>query len=56
MTQEEQQQISAMRNYYERQVANMATEGANMAVALESVAQQLKTAKEEIEKLKPKSE
>ena len=52
MTPEEQQQVNAMRNYYERQCANLATEGANMAIALEGVAQQLKAAKDELAELK----
>ncbi len=56
MTPEEQQQVNAMRNFYERQCANLATEGANMAIALESCAQQLKAVSEERDALKKKYE
>ena len=52
MTPEEQQQVNAMRIYFERQCGNLATEGANMAIALESCAQQLKAAKDELAELK----
>ena len=56
MTPEEQQQVNAAMAYMERQCANLAREGANMAIALEATAQQLKAARDEIEKLKPKLE
>ena len=56
MSPEEQQQVNAMRIYFERQCGNLATEGANMAIALESVAQQLKAAQEKLKSLEPKPE
>ena len=54
MSPEEQQQVNAMRGYYERQCANLATEGAQMAINLEVCAQQLKAAQEKIKELTPK--
>ncbi len=56
MTPEEQQQVNAMRNFYESQIANLSREGANMAVALEDCAQQLKSAKSKIVELTPKTD
>ena len=52
MSPEEQQQVNAMRIYFERQCGNLAAEGASMAIALESCAQQLKAAKDELAELK----
>ena len=54
MTPEEQQQVNAMMRFYEQQVANMAREGAQAAGIAENLAMQLKAAKEEIVKLRPK--
>ena len=56
MTPEEQQQVNAAMAYMERQCANLAREGANMAIALESCAQQLKAAKDELAELKKPKE
>ncbi len=56
MTPEEQQQVNAAMAYMERQCANLAREGANMAIALEGAAQQLQAAKERIKELEPKAE
>ena len=54
MSPEEQQQVNAMRIYFERQCGNLAAEGANMAIALEYCAQQLKAAQEKIKELEKK--
>ena len=56
MTPEEQQQVNAAMAYMERQCGNLAREGANMAIALEACAQQLKAAQERIKELTPKPE
>lgn len=56
MTPEEQQQVNAAMAYMERQCANLAREGANMAIALEGCAQQLKAAQARIKELEPKPE
>ena len=56
MTPEEQQQVNAAMAYMERQCANLAREGANMAIALERCAQQLKAANDRIAELTPKPE
>ncbi len=53
MTPEEQQQVNAAMAYMERQCANLAREGAQMASALENCAQQLKAAQERIKELTP---
>ena len=51
MTQDEQQQVNAMMRFYEQQVANLTSSGAQMAGMAESLAIQLKAVKEQIEKL-----
>ena len=56
MTPEEQQQVNAMRNYYERQIMNMANEGANAAMVAEGFAVRAKKAEEELAALKKKYE
>ena len=56
MTQEEQQQVNAMRAFFERQVGNMASEGANAAALAESLAMQLKAARERIAELEKPSD
>lgn len=63
MTQEEQQQVNAMRAYFERQCANLASEGANAAMTAESFAIRAKKSEDEavklraeLEALKPKPE
>ncbi len=52
MTPEEQQQVNAMRNYYERQIANLANEGANAAMVAEGFALRAKRAEDELAELK----
>ena len=52
MTQDEQQQVNAMMRFYEQQVANLASSGAQMANLAEAFAIQLKAARAELEKLK----
>jgi hypothetical protein len=54
MTQEEQQHVNAMRNFYEAQIANLAREGANAMMLAESFAIRLKAAEAERDALKPK--
>lgn len=54
MTPEEQQQVNAGIAYLERQVANVAREGVNVAMAAESLAIQLKAAQARIKELEPK--
>ena len=54
MTPEEQQQVNAMMRFYEAQVGNLTTAGAQVAMAAENLAMQLKAAKEEIERLDKK--
>lgn len=54
MSPKEQQQVGAGMAYLERQCANLAHEGANAAMLAESLAMQLKEAKEEIVALKEK--
>ena len=56
MTQDEQQQVNAMRAFFERQCGNLASEGANAAALAESLAIRLKAAEAELEKLRPKPE
>ncbi len=56
MTPEEQQQVNAAMAYMERQCANLAREGAQMASALENCAQQLMAAQKRIKELEPKPE
>lgn len=56
MTQDEQQQVSAMMRFYEAQVGNLATAGAQTAIMAESLAIRLKAAQEEIAALKKKYE
>ena len=51
MTPEEQQQVNAMRAFFERQVGNLASEGANAAALAETFAQQLKAAQARIAEL-----
>ena len=52
LTQDEQQQVNAAFAYLERQCANLAREGAQMASNLEACAQQLKAARDELAALK----
>ena len=52
MTPEEQQQVNAMRNFYERQIGNMTTEGANAAMMAEAFAIRAKKAEDERDKLR----
>ena len=56
MSKDEQQQVNAMRAFFERQVGNLASEGANAAALAESLAIKLKAANEELERLRPKPE
>ena len=56
MTQDELQQVNAMRQFFERQCGNLAGEGANAAALAESLAIQLKAAREEVAALKKKYE
>lgn len=56
MTPEEQQQVNAMRQFFERQVGNIASEGANAAALAESLAIRLKAAEAELATLRPKPE
>ena len=56
MTPEEQQQVNAAFRAYEANVANMARECANMAMALEAVAIKLKASEEKVKELTPKPE
>ena len=53
MTPEEQQQLNAMRAFFERQIGNLASEGANAAALAESLAMQLKAAQARIAELTP---
>ena len=55
MTQDEQQQVNARMLFYERQCANLATEGANAAALAESIAIRLKAAEAKIAELTPKA-
>jgi hypothetical protein len=52
MTQDEQQQVNAAFRFFESQVGNVAREGANAMMAVESLAIRLKAAEAEIAKLK----
>ena len=52
MTQEEQMLMNAATQFLERQVANVAREGASMAVQLEIVAQKCKALEAELAALK----
>ena len=52
MTQDEQQQVNAMMRFYEQQVANLASSGAQMANLAEAFSIQLKAVRAELEKLK----
>ena len=54
MTPDEQQQVNAMMRFYEAQVGNLTTAGAQTAIVAESLAIQLKAAREEIAALKMK--
>ena len=54
MTPEEQQQVNAMRNFYERQVMNLANEGANATATAEAFAIRAKKAEDELAVLKAK--
>ena len=56
MTPEEQQQVNAMMRFYEAQVGNLTTAGAQSAIVAESLAIQLKAAREELSALKKKYE
>ena len=63
MTADEQQQVNAMRAFFERQCGNLASEGANAAVLAEKIAmelnatkKQLSEAQAEIAKLRPKDD
>ncbi len=53
MTPEEQQQVNAVMAYMERQCANLAREGANMAAMAEGLAIKLKAAEQRIKELTP---
>ena len=52
MTQEETQQVTAAMKFMERQIANLASEGAIVASQLEAVAIKLKAVEEELAALK----
>ena len=52
MTQDEQQQVNAMMRFYEAQVGNLTTAGAQMQMAAEALAIRLKAAEAELAKLK----
>ena len=54
MTQDEQQQVNARGHFYERQLGNVATEGANAMALAESLAIRLKAAEARIAELEPK--
>ncbi len=54
MTPEEQQQVNAMMRFYEAQVANLTTAGAQAAGVAEALSIRLKTAETEIAALRPK--
>ena len=56
MTQDEQQQVNAMRNAYVATITNMAHQDADKAAAIESLAQRLKAAEAERDALKAKAE
>lgn len=51
MTSEEQQQVNAIRAFFERQVGNLASEGANAAALAESLAMKLRAAEARIAEL-----
>ena len=51
MTQDEQQQVNAMMRFYEAQVGNLATAGAQTAILAESLAIRLKAAEARIAEL-----
>lgn len=52
MTQEEQMQVNALANYFQRQCGNLALEGANAAFQLEASAQKIKALEAELAALK----
>ena len=52
MTPEEQQQVNARSQAYEQTILNLAHQDADKAVIIEIMAQQLKSAKEELAELK----
>ena len=56
MSKEEQQQVNAMRAYFQRMCGHLADEGATAAALAESLAIKLKAANEELERLRPKPE
>ena len=56
MTQDEQQQVNAMMRFYEAQVGNLTTAGAQMQMAAESLAIRLKAAEARIKELEPKAD
>ena len=54
--QQQQQQVNAALAYFERQCANLAREGAQMAATAEGLAIRLQAAQDELAALKPKPE
>ena len=50
MTTQEQEQVNAAMAYMERQVGNLAREGANAAIVIAAQAQEIKALREELKK------